>query len=77
MNNVSEIADFRNQKIDEIIKNTLEALQSLNDGEILEIIISEDVDKNEVVDRLSESRNYRIDEVSELRSGVHIFIRVF
>lgn len=60
MNNVSEIADFRNKNIDEIIKNTLETLQSLNDGEILEIIISEDVDKNEVVDRLSESRNYRI-----------------
>lgn len=77
MNNVSEISDHRNKNIDEIIKNTLEILQSLNDGEILEIIISEDVDKNEVVDRLSESRNYRIDEISELRSGIHIFIRVF
>jgi TusA-related sulfurtransferase len=77
MNNISEIADFRNKSIDEIIDNTLEILQSFGDGEILEIIISEDIDKNDIIDRLSENRNYRIDEISELRSGIHIFIRVF
>jgi TusA-related sulfurtransferase len=77
MNNVSEIADFRNKKIDEIIESTFEILLTLGEGEILEIIISEDVDKNDVIDRLGENRNYRIEEVSELRSGIHIFIRVF
>jgi TusA-related sulfurtransferase len=77
MNNVSEIADFRNKTIDEIIYNTFETLQNLGEGEILEIIISEDIDKNEVIDLLGENRNYRIDVINELRSGIHIFIRVF
>lgn len=77
MNNVSEILDLRNKVLDDVVLETFETLQNLDEGEILEIIILENDDSIEVAKRIDENNNYRIVENLKARSGIHIFIKVY
>jgi TusA-related sulfurtransferase len=77
MNNISEISDLRNKPTDDAMEQTFETLQNLSEGEILEIIISVNADKNEIVRKIEDNGNYRIAEVIAAQFGIHIFIKVF
>jgi len=74
---VSEILDLRGLPCPGNLPKVLLALEALDEGDVLEVILDDMVALDRIPDAISDEQNYKVLEAKMMGYNIHFFIEVF